>query len=202
MTDAEEWLPISAAAARLGISDRQARRHAAKLGQSDRRTSDASRTLVRLSALAEAAKRKPASDNSVGRLSAITSDAVTDTPPDTSDTATDASAQRVREMQAQIEGLKQDKDRLLSLLDKALTTIGSQEQRVKQLEQLEATLIQALPMPPKLPMPLRSSDVPPVPDGPQAAPGDVQEAPREAETLAQGQEEERTWWERLWKGRS
>ena len=70
MTETHEWLPIAQAAQQLGIAERQARRYAAKLPDSDRtvdRTpAGRERALVRLSALSkvmeEVRARTPAPD--------------------------------------------------------------------------------------------------------------------------------------------
>ena len=46
-----------------------------------------------------------------------------------------ADRDRIADLEARLAEARQDKDRLLELLDKALTTVSSQEQRLRYLEQ-------------------------------------------------------------------
>ncbi len=62
---------------------------------------------------------------------------------------------RIADLEAQLAEARQDKDRLLRLLDTALATISSQDQRISHLERLEAKFLDALPPQRPLPEPTR-----------------------------------------------
>ena len=168
MNEADELLTVTEAARRLGISERQARRDVRQLSGADRHESGRGPVRVRLSALRAFRSSNP-SNFTVEAGSTTSSADVSGTSPAGADTdggqsRSESGAEEARpnaksddrddRQEALIAQLTGENQRLNAALEraqegllKALDSLADERVRVRQLEQLEARLIHALPAP-------------------------------------------------------
>lgn len=161
----EEWVTVSEAARRLGVSDRQAHRYAGKLSDIDRQKADTGPLRVRLSALRGLRNgRHPAADERESGAEASDTTAVNVRPVADimSDTGKSALIEQLRadlahERQqreaeearhaAEVERLNTALERSQTLQLQTLGALTQEQQRVRELEAQAARLIEALPSP-------------------------------------------------------
>jgi len=200
VTEDRAALTIPEAAAELGIHEKRLRRLLARPEYRDRtqtgtrttRTGERAVSLVPAALLSEvktrlAMEQVPASQEAAdqGNADNMDADGATgsgDSPKTGTRTRTEAQVQRLAGV---YERLMMEKEARIAELSAALEHERGQSRHWQEALAREQVL-RALPPP--------QGGLQPQ-DGPQAAPGDAQEAPREAETPA------RAWWMRLWKGR-
>lgn len=163
MTDADEWLTISTAAKRLGISERQARRDVSHLPDSDRRTTGRGPARVRLKALSEyrdaikaeetgddpspadvrsgPAHDRPEDGDDVGHESGASPP-----PSETEPPPPDGRDELIEQLRGEVGRLNAALERSQVALSQALTSLSSEQDRTRQLETSQTRLIEALPV--------------------------------------------------------
>ena len=192
MSETNEWLTIAQAAERLGIAERQARRYAARLPDSDRtlgRTpAGRERVIVRLQAISEAMQ----TTRRAGQAP--------DNGPDT-DRTEDRMGETVSvplglAMVAQREGLERVISEQAARIADLQASVDHERAQIKQLHEALAReqMLRALPPPaPEVSAEVSAPEAAPNAEEPQSAPP----APAEATPAPVPEPAAPTFWERL-----
>lgn len=144
MNEPDEWVTVAECARRLGIDQKQVRRYAGRLADTDRTPADTSPMSVRLSAVVSIRKRS--TEREISRRSPV------NRPPDTdrtlADSQQDMSAQNVREtlaaLQAQYEHQLADKSADIAFLRQELEAGRIERAELRRLLLIEQDAVKRL----------------------------------------------------------